>query len=53
MKQDNDPNQDIGEGVYEGTSEDTGESILSSNIEEDDLDHQQEVLLLRQARQDK
>jgi hypothetical protein len=53
MKQDDDTNQDIGNGESEGESEDTGESNLSSDIEEDDLDHQQDVLLQGQAHQDK
>jgi len=53
MKQDDDTNQDIGDGESEGESEDTGESTLSTDIEQDDLDHQQEVLLLGQARRDK
>ena len=54
MKMDsNDTDQDIGDGKSEGESEDTGESTLSSDIEEDDLDHQQEVELLGQARRDK
>jgi len=34
-------------------SQDPGESTLSSNIEEDNLDHQQEVLLLGQVRREK
>jgi len=53
MKQGDDTDQDIGDGESEGESEDTGESMLSSDIEDDDFDHQQEVLLLGQARQDK
>ena len=47
--QDDDTDQDIGDDA----SEDAGESTLSSDIEEDDLDHQQEVLHLGQARRDK
>jgi len=53
MKQGDDTDHDIGDGKSEGESEDTGESTLSSDIEEDNLDHQQEVLLLGQARRDK
>ena len=53
MMQDDDTDQDIGDDESEGESEDTGESTLSSDIEEDDLDHQQEVLHLGQARRDK
>ena len=53
MKQDDDTDQDIGDGESEGRSEDTRESTLSSDIEEDDLDHQQEAVLLGQAPQDK
>jgi len=53
LKQGDDTDQDIGDGKSEGKSEDTEESTLSSDIEEDDLDHQQEVLLLSQARRDK
>jgi len=53
MKQDDNTDQDIGEGDIAGESEDTGESTLSSDLEEDDLDHQQEVPLLGQAHQDK
>ena len=43
--QDNDTNQDIADGE----SDETGETTLSSDIEEVDLDHQQEVLLLDKA----
>ena len=39
--------------ISDDDSEDTGESILSSNIKEDDLDHQEEVLHLGQAPQGK
>ena len=49
MYQDDETDQAIGDD----DSEDTGESTLSSNIEEDNLDHQQEVLHLGEARQDK
>jgi len=40
MNQDEDSNQEMGDDK----SEDTGESTISSDIEEDDLDDQQEVL---------
>jgi len=53
MKQDDDTYQDIGEGESEGESEDTRESTLSSDIEENGLDHQQDVILLGQACRDK
>jgi len=53
MKQGVDTDQDIGDGESEGESEDAGESTLSSDIEEDNLDHQHEVLLLGQARRAK
>ena len=49
MKQDDDTDQELSDDE----SEDPGESSLLSNIPEDDSDHQQEVLLLGQARQDK
>jgi len=49
MNQDDATNQEIGED----DSEDTGESTLSSDIEEDDLDHQPEVHNLGQACRDK
>jgi len=49
MNQDDETDQDISDD----DSEDTGESTLSSDIEEDDFDHQQEVLHLGQARRDK
>jgi len=49
MYQDDETDQEIDDD----NSEDTGESTLSSDIEEDDLDHQQEVLHLGQVRQDK
>jgi len=49
MYQDDETDQEIGDD----DSEDTGESTLSSDIEGDDLDHQQEVLHLGQVRRDK
>jgi len=50
MKQDdNDTDREISQNESEGL----GESTLSSDIEEDDLDNQQEVLHLDQARRDK
>src|SRR5882757_5598110 len=49
MNQDDETDQEIGDDE----SVDTGESTLPSDIEEDDLDHQQEVLHLGQARRDK
>ena len=39
--------------ISENKIEDLGESTLSSDIEEDDLDNQQEVLHPDQARRDK
>jgi len=51
MKQDSDDTDR--EEISDDDSEDTGESTLSSDIEEDDLDNQQEVLHLDQARRDK
>jgi hypothetical protein len=39
--------------VRDGDSQDTGESALSSDIKEEDLDHHQEVLHLGQVRRDK
>jgi len=48
MNQDDETDQEIGED----DSEDTGECTLSSDIEEDDLDDQPEVLHLGQARRD-
>jgi len=48
MYQDDETEQEIDDD----DSEDSGESTLSSDIEEDDLDHQQEVLHLGQACQD-
>jgi hypothetical protein len=50
MKQDND---DIDREISNDESQDLGESTLSSNIKEDDLDIRQEVLHLDQARRDK
>jgi len=49
MYQDDKTDHEIGDH----NSEDTRESTLSSDIEEDDLDHQHELLHLGQARQDK
>jgi len=49
MQDDNDTNWEISENECE----DLGESTLSSDIEEDDLDNQQEVLHQDQARCDK
>ena len=49
MNQDDKTDQEIGD--YD--SEDTEMSTVSSDIEEDDLDHRQEVLHLGQACQDK
>jgi len=48
MNQDDKTDQEIGDD----DSEDTGESTLSSDIEEDNSDHQQKVLHLGQARRD-
>jgi hypothetical protein len=50
MKQDDD---DTNREISENKSEDLGKSTLSSNIEEDDLDNQQEVLHPDQAHRDK
>jgi len=50
MKHDDD---DFNRGISEDEREDPGESTLSSDIEEDDLDNQQEVLHLDQACCDK
>jgi len=49
MNQDDETNQKIGDDDIGNT----GESTLSSDIKEDDLDHQQQVLHLGQARRDK
>jgi hypothetical protein len=51
--QDDDTDQDIRYDEMEGESEDTGETTLSCNIEEDNSDHQQQVLLLGVASRDK
>ena len=48
LNQDDDTDPEIGEDE----SEDTGQFTVSSDIEEDDLDHQQEVLPLGQVHQD-
>jgi len=53
MKQDDDSDQDIGDDKSKGESADTGESTLSTDINEDKLNHQQEVLLLGQAHRNK
>jgi len=53
MEQVDDTDQDSCDGESGRQSEDTGESTLSSDIEEDDFDHQQEALLLGQAHRDK
>jgi len=50
MKQDDDDTYWV---ISENQSEDPGESTLSSDSEEDDLDNQQEVLHLDQAHCDK
>ena len=49
MNQANETNQEI----VDDDSEDTGDSTLSFDIEEDNMDHQLEVLHLDQARRDK
>jgi hypothetical protein len=49
MNQDDETDQGIGDDE----SEATGESTLSSDIDQDNVDHQQEVLDLGQARRDK
>ena len=49
MKQGDDTDQELSDD----RSEDAGESTISSDIEEDDLDHQQKVLLPGQVRLDK
>jgi len=51
MKQDDDDTDR--EEISDDDSDDAGESTLSSDIEEDDLDNQQEVLHLDQARRDR
>jgi hypothetical protein len=50
MKQDD---NDTDREISGNESEDLGESTLSSDIQEDDSDNQQEVLYLDQARRDK
>ena len=45
--------EDSDQEIGDVESEATGESTISSDIEEHDVDHQQEVLRLRQACQDK
>jgi hypothetical protein len=50
MKQDDD---DVDLEISNDESEDLGESTMSSDIEEDDVDIRQEVLRLDQARRDK
>jgi hypothetical protein len=50
MKQDD---NDTDREISENESEDLGESTLSFDIEEVDLDNQQDVLHLDQARRDK
>ena len=49
MYQDDETDQEI----HDDDSEHTGESTISSNIEEDDLNHQQQVHHLGQVRRDK
>jgi hypothetical protein len=49
LQQDDDTNQELSDVAIE----DPGESTLLSNIEDGDLDHQQQVLLLGQACRDK
>jgi hypothetical protein len=53
MKKDDDTDQYICDIETDGESEDTGESTLTSGIEDDDMDHQQVALLLGQAHWDK
>jgi len=53
MKQDEDTDQSIGDDESEGKREDTGDSTISSDIEEDDLDHQVQFPLFGQAHWDK
>jgi hypothetical protein len=50
MKEDDDTDQGIGDDKSEGTREDTRETTLSSDIEEDDLYDEQNVLLLSLSR---
>jgi len=49
MNQDDETDQEISDDNHQGTRECT----LSSDIEEDDFDHHQEVIHLGQARQEK
>ena len=49
LKQDDDTDQESSDDE----SKDPAESTLLSDIEEDDLDHQQEVLLLGQAHRER
>jgi len=42
--------EDCNQEISDDESEDTRESTMSSDIEEDDFDHQQEVLRLGKAR---
>jgi hypothetical protein len=53
MMHDDDTDQDIGDDKSEGQSDDTREITLSSDIEEDNVDHQHQCLLLGQAYRDK
>jgi len=53
MKQNVDTNHNIGDGESEDQGEDNGQSTLSSNIQQDDWDHPQEVQLLGQVRRDR
>ena len=53
MKLDEDTNQNIGDDESEGDSEDTRESTMTSDIEEDDLDYVKEFLLLHQTHRGK
>jgi hypothetical protein len=53
MKRDDDTDQDINDDEIEGESEDTRETTISSDIKEDNLDHQQQVLLPGHACRDK
>jgi len=53
MKQDDDTDQAIGDGESDRQSKDTGESTSSSDIEEDNLDHRYEILLVGQLHRKK
>jgi len=53
MMQHDDSDQEIGDDKSDREREDTGETMSSSDIKENHLDHQQQVLLLGQARRDK